>query len=116
MPKRSEGFGLIVVGASVALILSIQAIWNVALEGWIRAQLAVYVGKLAAGVIERTLAILAPLRFALAIVLFLYRYIKRELRDGMALPALEIHFQPDDERFVRWEYPLDDTHAVVRYY
>jgi hypothetical protein len=116
MAKRSEGFELVVIGAGVALILSFYTIWTVLLADVITKELEISVGALAAAVIEKIAAILVAVALAAASVWFLYRYVKRELRDGMTLSSPEILFRPEDERFVRWEYPPDDTHAIIRYY
>jgi hypothetical protein len=115
MARRSEGFELVVIGASLVLILSFQTVWNIVLEAWIKAQLEVYMGPLAAEIIERTGAIIVPLGLAAAIVHTLYRYLRDELRAGLTPSSLEILFNPNDERCVRWEHSSDDTHAIVRY-
>ena|SRR5580704_8928647 len=115
MAKRSESFELLLVLAGAGLAYSLQNLWNALAEEWIRAHLEYYVGTIAAEVIEKLGATIIPVCSAIAIISFLYKYIKSELRDAAMGSSLEILYDPLDENFLRVEYPTDDGDAVIRY-
>jgi hypothetical protein len=115
MVKRSESFELLLALAAAVLAYSFQRLWNVLLEAWIRAHLESYVGIIAAEVIEKLGATIVPLGSAIAVIAYLYKYVKSELRDAAMGSSLEILYDPLDENFLHVEYPEDDGDAVIRY-
>jgi hypothetical protein len=128
MPRRTEprpeGFELALMGAIIGLTFFSHKIFDILFEEWITRELKDRFGLTAAEVIERLGALIAPGLFSIAIVWFLYRYLKSYFDrcvDELTSYAATSAFQLSDDiysesRAVKWKNANDSGFYETVYY
>lgn len=78
MENRSDNYPLVIGGAVLALFLVLHHVFGIFFDEWLKHYLETYLGITVAEMIERSGDLAFSLIAAVAIVWFLYRYMKRD--------------------------------------
>jgi hypothetical protein len=78
--RKSENFQLVLVGGGLGLWILFHTIWSILFEDWIKHQLERFVGHTVAEMMEKFGSVGFPAIAAIAIVWFLYAYIRSHLK------------------------------------
>src|SRR5260370_4522408 len=103
-PSRSENFPLVIIIAIVALSYALHTVFDIFFEEWIKSQLEDHFGLTGAEMIERFGSLIVPGCFAIAVIWFIYLYIKRDFAAELAelkTPKLKCSFRMEDGGCVR---------------
>jgi hypothetical protein len=86
MENRSDNFPLVIGGAVLALVLVLHHVFGIFFDEWLKHYLEAFLGVTVAEMIERSGDLISSILAAVAIVWFLYWYVKRDfekrLRDA----------------------------------
>ncbi|MBR0779142.1 hypothetical protein JQ625_30340 [Bradyrhizobium diazoefficiens] len=89
MARKSDNFPLVLGGGTLALALAFHTIWTIVFEDWVKHQLERLVGHTVAEMIEKFGDVGFSVIAAIAVVWFLYWYIKRALEAELKSEAAE---------------------------
>jgi hypothetical protein len=87
--RKSDNFPLVLLGGGLGLWLLFHAIWTILFEDWLKHQLERLVGHTVAELMERFGSVGFPALASIAIIWFLYSYIKIHLKAEFAGPRAE---------------------------
>ena len=91
MRRTSDSFPLVLVGGGLGLWILFHTIWNILFEDWLKAQLERLTGHTVAEVIERFGSIGLPALAEIALVWFLYDYIRAHANAEPARPPTRLN-------------------------
>jgi hypothetical protein len=77
MARKTDNFQIVLIGAGLGLFLLFHTVWSILFEDWVKHQLEKIIGQTVAEMIEKFGALGFPLLGAIAIVWFLWTYLKR---------------------------------------